>query len=997
MTDNSLPEEPLSGAIPLVGRKKEITAIKHAIRDAGSKRVLYFVSGGGMGKTRILEEIVEIRKRGCLPIIDLYHQKNHSPSGLRYAIVHALGEKYFPKYTKQRLAFEVRRDIGQGGKALEEMRLELDKIFVEEYNEVSAKRRLILRFDTLELIQYEHDSVQTTCLVDDVDTIVKNWLLRTIPQLENTVTIFAGRPSGRTELEFQNKFSQQDCLFERHELPALTKLESDLFIQHLCEKYPEPLQEIFSSENPPDIYPISEGKPIRLAIIVDLLRFEQPLNVNLPKEKIDAQLVERLMQLPEPIGTTIQWLLQARKGLDKNLLQHLWGTSTVDGFDIDTILHQMSNLIVTKTYQGDSSRLFLHDELYDLHDRYFFNDSGYRREFFQGPQGYYQNKLAIALAQNAEGVEESRDLATQIEDIKLSLLYYALQCEPDSAYKHYYIRWDEEAIKKHETGFDMRLRDEVLRFYNRYAFDKQSPFYDPFVADLAKAESIHRDCAVRWVKRHIARGAFSKADMAAQNVYKNKDKLFDWNMVDDPIYKAGLLTAWSEALLYIASTEEREILNKLNEVFELLPDSHQTSMELSLEVDDETWLKKQILGKAYNNRGYLHRTHGRYGQAYIDYRHALRYFRQIHDDERANTLTNLAYIMALLGRVDTAKHHITEAIDIRKKWDQRQRYTMALSINTDGLVDTYAGRPDLGSEMCREALQICTEVNEPRGVGMACNALGLALRRQGEQWKMNPRIQAESYFHEAKETLQRAIDIFTESVPEPTRLWEAYNEMGSLYCDWANLVRQDRSRWLDACPHYETSIRYQEQALQVAKQNNFSYQIADSHDDLAQAKRDYSFLLYAMNDYDKAEKYRHEAEALLKVIENELIPAQYRLENLHNKQLEAGTAYWQSLGKVYLQRGIWELYKLEGRQMSFDNRQDVSRKSVRFFAISSAYFQRYWPQSNSLQQTLRAFTRRLAKLGISPTMAHNVINEVETTYGVDLRILQETVDDTLGI
>ncbi|MBK8988166.1 MAG: ATP-binding protein [Chloroflexi bacterium] len=305
----------------IVGRKSEISAIKQAINDKGSQRILYFVAGGGMGKTRLLEEVERIQKPVLIPpIIDLYHQSNHSPSGLRQAIVKGLGNKKFLNYNQKRLEFEEKREFGKGGAALEEMRAELDKAFIQEYNQISNHQRIILRFDTLELLQYEHDSVQTTCLVDDVNTVIKNWLLEVIPQLKNSVTIFAGRPRPivehhaiednqprSVEEEFQIIFSKSDCHFEPFVLPSLDEKECKEFIQLMCQQYPEQLNPIFYSDNPPDIYPVSEGKPIRLAILVDLFRYEQPVNIRLPKEDIDKELVERLMGLPMPIGPAVRF------------------------------------------------------------------------------------------------------------------------------------------------------------------------------------------------------------------------------------------------------------------------------------------------------------------------------------------------------------------------------------------------------------------------------------------------------------------------------------------------------------------------------------------------------------------------------------------------------------------------------------------------------------------------------------------------------------------
>ncbi|MCZ7669758.1 MAG: tetratricopeptide repeat protein [Chloroflexi bacterium] len=418
----------------------------------------------------------------------------------------------------------------------------------------------------------------------------------------------------------------------------------------------------------------------------------------------------------------------------------------------------------------------------------------------------------------------------------------------------------------------------------------------------------------------------------------------------------------------------------LDEVFELLPNGYSSGSDIepeAEELDSDVWWRKQILGKAYNNRGYLYWANGRYGVAFDDFRHALGYFRQIDlEDERANTLTNLAYVMALLGRVDTAKYHIERALEIRERLDKTRRYTIALSKNTRGLVYSMGDLFDIGIRECREALDICEEVKEWRGIGMARNALGFSLRRRGEEWKKGELVytieSAETDFAEAEENLLRAIDIFSGpdgksdsgSVTEPIRLWEAHNELGSLYCDWAYLTRQqkDLSR---AAIQYKDSIAHQKKALEIAEEKNLSFQITDSHDDLAQAYRDYGDLLIDINDPVKAASYRTEAEKYLTKIEAELIPKEYQLKeagtDFSDTALlsESGVAYWQSLGRVYLQRGVWEAHKLERREVTFGERPESTRRCIRYLAISFVYFQQYGPQSSHVDKIIWAFTRRL--------------------------------------
>src|SRR5436190_22792426 len=89
----------------LIGRKNIAEAMRAAIDDpTGRCHTLYFVGPGGIGKTRLLEEVDVIRETWsgqpflCTNIIDLYDSINHSPSGIRSAIAEGFGDEFFSEF-----------------------------------------------------------------------------------------------------------------------------------------------------------------------------------------------------------------------------------------------------------------------------------------------------------------------------------------------------------------------------------------------------------------------------------------------------------------------------------------------------------------------------------------------------------------------------------------------------------------------------------------------------------------------------------------------------------------------------------------------------------------------------------------------------------------------------------------------------------------------------------------------------------------------------------
>jgi len=288
-------------------------------------------------------------------------------------------------------------------------------------------------------------------------------------------------------------------------------------------------------------------------------------------------------------------------------------------------------------------------------------------------------------------------------------------------------------------------------------------------------------------------------------------------------------------------------------------------------------------------------------------------------------------------------------------------------------------------------------IQHARGIGLACLGLGFVLRKRGHQWtqEVYSHQDAEKFFDEADVQLQRARDIFSRQVTdEPLRLWEAYNELGSLCCDRGWLHWKVFGNNQKAAMYYDQSIDYQNRALKVAEDHNWKFQVADSLDDLAQVYSDKGFL-WANVDAGKA--CRSAAASSLVRIEG-MIPAKFQLvagEGFH-QLARPGEAFLLSLGKVHLQYGIWLFREVEQESLSGNTRLEKLREGIQQFAIATAYFQRYWPESHNLGTNLNAFAKRLQLAEVPPEFARSCVRQVAKKYRVNLDALLDTIDNALG-
>ena len=119
--------EDLSTRTDMVGRQEELgELVKYLFAPGSESHFVYYWAEGGLGKTRLLEELVEkVREAGprfyTTGIIDLYHTDTHSTSDLERTIVQSFDptEQYFVDYRKARRHFELVRERGTDPGVLE--------------------------------------------------------------------------------------------------------------------------------------------------------------------------------------------------------------------------------------------------------------------------------------------------------------------------------------------------------------------------------------------------------------------------------------------------------------------------------------------------------------------------------------------------------------------------------------------------------------------------------------------------------------------------------------------------------------------------------------------------------------------------------------------------------------------------------------------------------------------------------------------------------------
>jgi len=993
----------------MVGRGSLLQDI-HAIIKSDQRALIYFTGPGGIGKTRLLEEISKSHSDSgqtwlWTGIIDLYHF--HSPAELQRRIAQKLDENH--QFFKEFFAEDEKlRSLSLGDSGIQDLQKEIDQIFWKEYALLSRQRRIVIGIDTAELMAFETDVVQELCHIQPVDAVIKNWIAEQLAtQAQNTVLIIAGRKRSQVEAWVRGNF-ETTWTVKFHTIPPLTSDEVRQYMVSIAETAPE-ISDIHKNQDILErLTHLSEGLPIRLDLMLDLasssgigslVSIFPVTGKPTTRSEIDNLLFEMLHQFATPYSEMIHYLVKARKGLDLDLLRHLVGSEWTPEQTASNFYKMQSLAFVKYRHNHDRLQLFLHDEIYDIYDR-FDKASQATSSEYEPFVAYYDERL--------RGSDLSKE---ERQEYTLASLYYRFMADPREGFDRY-ARWGEEALQNYQgrwgdvlaqtyySELDFQLREEILRLTNRYTRvrfasqeeDGKNPYFNDWMAGLITAEDVDRDCAVRWVNRYIARRDYEGAIQAAENIYRSSNITFAWDRISDTLYKAGLLIAWANALIF-AGEQEKEITSHMEEAIALL--QGQTPEDRPW----QKWWRARLLGSAYNDLGYCYRTMGRYGLALDNYRRARKQFRaESIRDEEAKTLNNMAFCLALVGDIE-AERFAELSIEIYQ--EQGQKAGVAQAQNTLGLVYTMRDHPLWALEFCNKALAgfSAPDVNDARGIGLVSIGIGIALRHRAEQWKREvcPKEEAQQKFGQARVSLERACDIFSDQVKEPVRLWEAYNQLGSLYCDWGWLLREDGELSRSA-EYYEKSIQYQEQALELAKNHQLGFDITDALIDLAQVEGDFSFLEVDRQNLEAAKKHRQRAEALMSEVSESVDPVYHIKPDTYKNRIapERGVAYRLSMGEVHLWRGVWKTRDADKVQRGSPEWRTLIEQACGEFLLSTAYYVRYWDNSLTWRHTKNYLLKLFAYPEIDSKWISDRLKNFVALYGIDLPVIDDLIAQEFG-
>ncbi len=946
----------LGERIPLVGRKEEIELLKKYLYAPGSVRhYLYFWARGGLGKTRLLEELERIVREEAGPrfyfsgIIDLYHTDMHSTSDLEKVIIEGLDpqHKYFAEYRQERGKYELLRERGTDPGILEERRQELGKLFVKGCNDMAFNAaRLVICFDTIELLQYESSVVEEKAGLDIADTRVKPWLLDKLAQLHNVVVVFAGRPKlpapdevtdpqARLVADMKKAF---DADFTEVELQPFTFEETCAFLQHFEEQAGQKLV--------PDAYldvvhRLTGGRPILLHLIVDWLTvlapesqtilqlFDQYMDLSdaaeddprleAARQDIERRILSTILNNSGEIGGYLANIALMPKGIDAEILNVALGVPLEEA---NCLLENLKPLSFIKQYKSPpgvaplrGELLFLHDELYRLltsQNVIPYLRMNERRIANALVRDYYDPRITKLEEQLKESTPEQRlPLREQLQKLQVERLYYMLVADPCKGYAEYK-RLTEEANRRRWVGFAMRLLDEFLRFYNTREPDRRALFEEVGIANA----QVVKESAWMWVERFEWWGQPERVVKLADQIFTEPEAFSIFCSDETPICSdqdlalmGNIYAFWTSAHAKISGYNP-QIVECALAMLQRLPNLVDCTFEQAL-----------ARARLSTRIGYQYRLGGMLDQAaryYIEAKAAFRHLGERlndYEDEYAQLLNNLAFVHAKQGRMALARPLIHEAL--RRNERRGSIYHTGLTLSTASRIACMRGNHSQALEYGEEALKHFRELEDVRGLALAYQDIAQAKRLMAKHELEKGRNQEKAHkmLEEARDTLEKAL-LAVQNTSIVSIIPELYAELGRIYRDLGHITRQIQS--------FEEAIAYYRQA---EDQFNLALQTWQ-HPEAVTAERadtlqDLAEVLLALGD-------RRRVEETLKQI-GKSISEDYLIIPDQQKVPAEGlpTQYFSPLGKVEMLRG--QLALADGKLEEY----------VQHFIIAYAYFMHF--------------------------------------------------------
>jgi tetratricopeptide (TPR) repeat protein len=629
--------------VSFIGREAEIEQIEDLINDWGTRRVLCIRGDGGVGKTRLLQEIRD-RQRGetarsaVTDVLTFDDRTLHLPENLRYRLAETLGADSFEPYFLRFVDYQRMTRAALSRERLEQEREEVLEAFHACLREALSERRGVILFDTTDAL--EEGGSAWEYIASDL-----------VPQPCNAVFLIAGRNAHKLHERLRSQIGKDTQLLE------LEPLDSEASMEYLLARQ-EQLHCVIDPEMAEKIVFLAHGRPILIDLAVDWLAHQRPLpwleeesleDLKKLSKKVmksrtrefEHNLVRHVLELRTPIDRLLLALTHVYP-VNASLAARLLGLAEQDTI---AVLEDAQSYICVK--QLPRGWLTLHDKAREMLEEVEAEvDPKERRKQSDNERAASYFKMVVhKLEEELRMLEEEEQAAQTERQAKEELEAVFKYTELEREYWLAAGQWLHHTLRiSPSEGMDIFIRmfdeaTDAYRFAVRDGFTRQVCLVYERLTSSQKYE-----LDIRRVKDMLDSGRYQEGKDLLLEMLDYPD-LHPPQQVDMHIQLGNLEIRLGDFKAGLESFERAVTLSR----------KHRLKLELML---------------ALNARGWGHRLVGRFERAIEHYEEALELSIALEDHKReAWILNNIAFATARLGRHKAALSLCDQALELWQEVD----------------------------------------------------------------------------------------------------------------------------------------------------------------------------------------------------------------------------------------------------------------------------------------------------------------------------------------